>query len=234
MCVKLKTIIFDFDGVILDSAGLKLDAFVEVYSDEVSDKRRCVHQYASLHGGVSRRKKFEYFEKVLFRRNIDAIALDRLCARYGEIVDERLHHAHFIAGAKQAMEDLYLNYDLHVVSGAPEDDLIDLMRAKDLIHYFSNITGAPTTKQDAFKRILLDASIHPFEALAIGDSMTEFEAADLLGIPFLAVVADDSHDPFPSSVPRVRNLNGLVSVIDAMKGGSYYGARPKCESAVRF
>ena len=45
-----KVIIFDFDGVILDSAGLKLRAYPQVYANEDADKVSAIDEYSTLHG----------------------------------------------------------------------------------------------------------------------------------------------------------------------------------------
>lgn len=61
----IKAIFWDFDGVIADSVNVKTDAFYELYlpyGKEVAEK---VKEYHLANGGVSRFKKFEYWETEL-------------------------------------------------------------------------------------------------------------------------------------------------------------------------
>ena len=59
----MKAIIFDFDGVILDSVDVKTKAFKQMYSIYGDDVMRKVVDYHLLNGGISRYKKFKYFHE---------------------------------------------------------------------------------------------------------------------------------------------------------------------------
>ena len=62
----IKAIIFDFDGVILESATIKTDAFAEVVRDYPRDQAEAFVQYHMSHMGISRHVKFRYFiEEIL-------------------------------------------------------------------------------------------------------------------------------------------------------------------------
>ena len=63
--MKPKILIYDFDGVICDSVGLKTDAFVELYSSENENIQKLVKVYHLTNGGISRFEKIKYFETVL-------------------------------------------------------------------------------------------------------------------------------------------------------------------------
>jgi hypothetical protein len=58
--------IFDFDGEVLDSAQIKVDAYVKIYADENPVKVRELVRHAHLHGGTTRRVKFAQYERDLF------------------------------------------------------------------------------------------------------------------------------------------------------------------------
>ena len=52
--MKQKILIYDFDGVICDSVGLKTDAFVELYNTENESIQKLVREYHLANGGISR------------------------------------------------------------------------------------------------------------------------------------------------------------------------------------
>ena len=64
----MKAIIFDFDGVILDSVDVKTKAFKQMYSIYGDDVMRKVVDYHLLNGGISRYEKFKYFHENFLNR----------------------------------------------------------------------------------------------------------------------------------------------------------------------
>ena len=207
------SILFDFDGVILDSARLKTEAFVHCYAGAPEDRLREIVAYQERHGGIGRREKFAHFERTLFGRSGDAATVDELCARFARHVDTAMLEAPFIPGALEALRALSDRMPLHLVSGMPEIELRQVVEKRGLAPFFASIDGSPTTKLTAFRRILDERRTAPTHALAIGDSLTEYDAACALGIPFLAVRADGAPDFFPPHVPRRRDLLGLAELV---------------------
>ncbi len=195
-----RVIIFDFDGVILDSAGLKLDAYLSVYAGEAPDKIRQVRAYAELHGGITRRTKFIQYERELFGRAGDPASIDRLCQRYADAVYQGVLQCPFIAGAQELLRKANGSLKMHVVSGTPETELVEIVKARGLAPFFRSVRGAPATKPEAFAQIIA-AEGEPREGvLAIGDSMTECLAAKANDIAFLGVVSEGANNLFPPDV----------------------------------
>ena len=60
---QYKQVIFDCDGVILDSNDIKSNAFARSLVDEDKELVKQFITYHKKNGGVSRFKKFEYFFK---------------------------------------------------------------------------------------------------------------------------------------------------------------------------
>lgn len=209
---RFKTVIFDFDGVILDSARLKTAAFAEVYSAEHPDLISKVVSYQVEHGGIGRRQKFEYFEREVFRRPGDRETLDGLCERFAQIIDEGMLKCSFIPGAKDVLARLDNVVPMHVVSGMPEDDLRQVIERRGLSRYFRTISGSPKSKHAEFLKVLEMEGSEASESLAVGDSLTEFHAARRIGIPFLAIIAPDVTDLFPDDVNKSIDLRDFESV----------------------
>ena len=71
MKIKLKhfsTLIFDCDGVILNSNKVKSDAFFNVTSCFSESAAKDLVSYHKLNGGVSRYEKFNYFNDKIIPR----------------------------------------------------------------------------------------------------------------------------------------------------------------------
>jgi phosphoglycolate phosphatase-like HAD superfamily hydrolase len=211
---RYSAIIFDFDGVILESVDIKAKAFADIYKDEEPAKVDAVVRYQLLHGGVSRRDKFNYFEAELFARTADSAAIDGLCRRYSEIVLDQVMACPFVPGALEFLEDAHHKLPLHVVSGTPQSELELIVGNRGLRRYFHDIVGAPTRKLQAFAAIAREGGHAPGDVLAVGDSITEYMAALELGMPFLGIVAEPEPNPFPASVPIQNDLVRLSALIE--------------------
>jgi len=59
--LKYDYLIFDCDGVILDSNRLKSQAFADALLDEPPERIKAFVRYHKQHGGISRYEKFRYF-----------------------------------------------------------------------------------------------------------------------------------------------------------------------------
>jgi len=206
-------LLLDFDGVILDSVGIKVDAFLKLYAHEDPDKRQKILEHQRLHGGVTRRVKFRYFETHLFGRDGSDETVERLAAEYARLVHEAVLACPFIPGAQEFLDGAHRRADMHVVSGTPDEELKDIVERRGLARYFVSVHGAPTTKSDAFRAILRGYGYDPERVLAIGDAMTECEAAAMLGIPFLGITYDSDFAVFPPTVPCTRTLEGLADAL---------------------
>jgi len=90
--------------------------------------------------------------------------------------------------------------DMHLVSGTPYDELRSIVEKRGLARFFQSLHGAPASKLGAFREILASGSHNPAGVLAIGDAMTEYLAANELGIAFLGIVPEGADNLFPANV----------------------------------
>jgi phosphoglycolate phosphatase len=215
MCIPQPpdALLMDFDGVILDSAELKTQAFATVYEGEAPSKVEQVLAYQRLHGGVTRRAKFEYFERNIFGRSGDSETIERLASTYRDLIYEAVIACPFVRGTDDFLRAAEGRIDLHVVSGTPQQELREIIDRRNLASYFQTIIGAPTTKLAAFQTILSDRKLIATKAAAIGDAPTEYWAAEELGIPFIGVAPGGQSSPFPVGVPVVQSLEDLPRIL---------------------
>jgi phosphoglycolate phosphatase-like HAD superfamily hydrolase len=203
-------ILLDFDGVIVESVALKIQAYLDIYRDEPPEKLAQIRAHQREHGGVTRRLKFEYFEREVFRRPASAEHLDRLAADYASRVVDGVLACPFVPGALDFLEATYRQAALHLVSGTPHGELHAIVAQRGLGRYFRSVVGAPTTKRDAFAAILAAGGHPPERVVAIGDSITEFDAAQSLGVAFLGI-SDAPDSPFAPSVAVLPTMEGAAS-----------------------
>ena len=206
-------LLLDFDGVILDSVPIKIDAFLKIYANEPPEKLQAVFDHQRAHGGVTRRVKFRHFETQVFGRTVTDEIIESLSASYTRLVHEAVLTCPFIPGARELLECAHGRAAMHVISGTPHEELADIVNRRGLAPYFATLHGAPATKLDAFREIVSTRGYLPHRVLAIGDATTEFLAATELGIPFLGVTPAGEPATFPAGVPVVASLEGVATVL---------------------
>lgn len=208
-----QVLLLDFDGVIVDSVKLKVDAYLTIYAGESPDKLAAVLDYQRRHAGETRRVKFRHFEATLFGRPVTHESIEALSREYTRLVHEAVLQCALIHGAGEFLDAARGAATMHVVSGTPHDELTDIVLRRGLAPYFASWHGAPATKPVAVRELAMAAGVRREQMLAIGDGTTEFDAAAALGIPFLGVVPPDEPSPFPSHVPVVASLAGLATAL---------------------
>lgn len=199
-------IVFDFDGVILDSATLKLDAFVDFYADEGPAVRKAVADYQRVNGGVSRFVKFRHFEETLLGRPLGEERLGALVDRFASLVEDRVAAAPAIPGAVEALERHAGHVPVFVVSATPEDELRRIVERRGLARLFTAVRGSPLTKKQIVPGLLAEHGLDPARTLFVGDSTHDSDAAAACGLPFLGIVAPGVENPFPAGTVTIADL----------------------------
>lgn len=184
--VKLiKTIFWDFDGVILDSMPIRDYGFAKIFEEfdkELVDK---LLEYHTLNGGLSRYVKIRYFYNILLGVEVSYEKVQELADKFSNIMKSELtNKKYLIKETVDFIEKNYQNYNFHIVSGSDEKELNYLCKELDLTQYFKTIEGSPTPKNDLVKNILEKYKYDPKEAILIGDSINDFDAANVNGIKF--------------------------------------------------
>jgi phosphoglycolate phosphatase-like HAD superfamily hydrolase len=95
------------------------------------------------------------------------------------------------------------------VSGTLHEDLVRILNDRNLMQYFVSVIGSPTRKLDAFRAIVAQENYDPMNVVAIGDAATEFDAANVLGMQFVGIVAPLEPDPFPTGTLVYPDLAAL-------------------------
>lgn len=185
--VPIDLIIFDCDGVILDSVNIKTNTFAMLFSQHGEDFVKEVVDYHLANGGVSRYEKFKYYYTELLGQDLDSTKMLELDNSFNEISFQSILQTPFISGAIQFIRQNYRKWSLYVASGAPERELLEIFDKRGLLKYFKGVYGSPTSKKNLVAKIVKDNQVDPESVLMIGDSDTDEEAASFVGTRFLGV-----------------------------------------------
>ena len=181
------SIIFDCDGVILQSNRLKSNAFGEVlmqYDPKVVKKFVAWHKET---GGVSRFEKFAYF----FREQLGLCdweaKTDAACVDFGKIVFKSLCQCPFVPGFERFLAWLQQqNVPLAVNTGGAENEICEVFRIRGLLDNFQIVLGSPTTKFDNMLK-LQEIGLLSAKTIYFGDSKLDLELARDFNLQFVYV-----------------------------------------------
>ncbi len=204
-----KVLLWDYDGVIMDSMPIRGRGFEEVlkeYPKEQVDELMAFHE---LNGGLSRYVKFRYFfEKIRGESITEAQVLD-LAEQFSKIMfelllDEKL----LITDSVSFIKANYQNYEMHIVSGSDGNELRAICAGLGLDGYFKTINGSPTPKKQLVKDVLSSNGYAPEEVVLIGDSINDFEASQVNGIDFIGYNNEDLKSLSPNYLSSFASISG--------------------------
>ncbi len=181
----IKTILWDFDGVILDSMKIKGDGFRELFSEYPLETLDKIELYHYAHGGVSRFDKIRYFYNKILKQEILEEQVVDLAKIFAKIIEKNLYNKeNLIMDSIEFIQKNYQKHNFHIVSGAEHNELNSLCQHFNLSQYFDSIDGSPTKKDILVKNVIEKYNYSKDEVVLIGDTMTDYNASVKNGIGF--------------------------------------------------
>lgn len=183
----IKNIIFDFDGVILDSVPIKTKAFKKLFESFSNEQVEKFIDYHKKNGGISRYLKIKIFFEDILYQSISKKEIQNYAKKYSELTREELTNPKYlIEDAVHFIKKNHQKYSMHIASGADEEDLRYICQQLNLTKYFLSINGSPAKKNEIVSNILRSNHYDTKEVILIGDSINDYEAAYFNNIAFFA------------------------------------------------
>jgi phosphoglycolate phosphatase-like HAD superfamily hydrolase len=183
---KYKVILWDFDGVLMDSMPVRDRGFEIVLSSYPRTEVEQLLVYHRKNGGLSRYVKFRYFFEELRKETISDDQVKALAQQFSEVMRrELLNKELLIDESVQFVKDYHQKLRMHIVSGSDEKELQFLCASLGLADYFLSIHGSPTPKQELVGNLMREAGYRSEDVVFIGDSMNDCEAASRHNINFV-------------------------------------------------
>ncbi|SEN04634.1 Phosphoglycolate phosphatase, HAD superfamily [Nitrosospira multiformis] len=206
-----RAIIFDFDGVVVESGEIKTQAFANLYQEYGEEVMVEVAKYHVLNGGMSRYQKFRYFQETLLEKPpLTAEEERQLDQRFSELVVEAVIASAPVPGAAELIQREAGRIPLFVASGTPETELNTIVVRRGLGSYFTAVRGSPTPKQKLIADILTTHRLLPERVLMIGDALIDYQSAMVNNVAFIGRVRPGDQNPFPAHVDVLPDLSPLL------------------------
>ena len=213
---QIKIIIFDFDGVILDSENSHFIAFneglknlnINISEDEYYSK------YISLDDrGV--------ITNVVNDKNISVTneEIDMIIKNKNDYFESRLiDNSKLFPGVEELIIQLSKNFVLSIGSGANRSEIIKTLKNNNIYDYFEIIVSAnevnnPKPNPETYNRVLdnINTDFNINEIIVIEDSPGGIEAAKSAGLKCIAITNTFDNKQLRKAIKKQKDfLNGKV------------------------
>jgi len=187
-----KVILWDFDGVIMDSMPIRSKGFSLVLKSFPEKQVKELMDFHDVNGGLSRYYKFRYFFETIRNETITEERVQELAQSFSVIMLESLINEDLlIQDSVSFIKRNWQNYNMHIVSGSDGKELRHICESLDLAKYFKSINGSPTHKNELVRALLEENDYDKNQVVLIGDSKNDFEASMVNGIRFIGYNNED-------------------------------------------
>lgn len=215
--VAVQALVFDFDGVLIESVDIKTRAFAQLFAGEPPETVQRIIDFHLRHGGLSRVEKLKAMYREILGRPLPEDRLEALCRAFSELVVNEVVMAPWVEGAEAFLLQHRGRYRFFIVSGTPEEELREIVRRRAIEPLFDGVFGSPRTKEVLLQDVLRDAGLPAAEMVFVGDSATDWAAAHATGVAF--IWRPSPHAPALSGFagPRIRSLVELEGCLMAIE-----------------
>lgn len=185
MSQEIKTIFWDFDGVLMNSNAVRDKGFELVLTDYPKNQVKQLMDFHHANGGLSRYVKFRYFFQEIRKEKITDKQIQVWAGKFSEIMLNNLIKKNLlIQETNDFVKANFQNYNMHIVSGSDGNELRRICKGVGISKFFKSIDGSPTPKIELVSNILIKEGYNPSECALIGDSVNDYEAARINKISF--------------------------------------------------
>ena len=184
MLQRYATLFWDFDGVIKDSIAVKAQAFERLFAPFGAEVAARVRRHHERNGGVSRYEKLPLYLRWAGRHD-SAVEVTRYCELFSAAVRQAVIDSPWVPGAREYLQRNHGRQCCVLLSATPHAEIQSIVAALDIVSWFREVHGAPTSKIEAIRSVLARWQSAPTDALVIGDSDSDYAAARATGVEFL-------------------------------------------------
>ena len=208
-------IVFDFDGVLVESTDVKTHAFGALYAEHGPEIQRCVIEHHVANAGLSRYLKFRFYQEQLLGVPYSEADGVRLSNEFSSMVVDLIVKAPYVRGAHEFLLAHHRSLPLFVASGTPQDELLHIVEKRGMAQYFQKVRGTPATKGEILGDIIGTHGFSAQRVLMVGDAYADWEGAQQAGALFIGRRSGKDVSPFPPGTRIIPDLTVLQSLITA-------------------
>ena len=219
----IKAIIFDFDGVIIESAETKTKTFRRLFERSYPEEVAAIVNYHMQNAGISRYVKFRHIYTNILKQPLSETQEDELGKRFSEIALDEILNAPFVLGVKEFFLKNQKKYYMFIASGTPEEELKSILDHRRIDHLFKEVHGSPKQKHEIIQDIMDRYALSRKEIVFIGDAESDRCASEKAGINFIARITSQNGQELQNSLWRMGDFSELDGILEDIRND--YAAR---------
>ena len=215
MINNAKTIIFDCDGVILNSNQVKRRAYYKVASYYYGTKpANLLIEYLAKNTGNPREHFFSHFLNNILPSGTLGPSSEELVEEVGKEIHTGLINCE-ISSSLFKLRKKNPDTKWLVVSGGVQSELRDIFSIRSLTDFFDGgIYGGPMTKDEILKSLLQKGQID-YPSVYLGDSQYDFEVSSRFNLDFLFLsdwtdFKDWKNYCYNNNIPTFKSISDLL------------------------
>jgi phosphoglycolate phosphatase-like HAD superfamily hydrolase len=197
-------VIFDFDGVILNSHKIKTKAFYKIFEPFGKDIAIKTSKYHLKNIGISRFKKFDFIiENILKDKKISRNFLNK---RFNSYCNKKIEMLNVSKNLINFFKKNSSSYELYVSTATPKKTISNILKKKKLSKYFKKIYGSPDNKIQHINKI----KKNNFTRVFIGDTLEDYISSVKTNTKFILKEHNENKNKLKNlKVHRVKNFKNL-------------------------
>ncbi len=212
--VRCRALFFDFDGVIVESLDIKIEAFRQLYTPYgPAVVERAIDHYVHQ-TGVPRLHRFRHCHKRFLGVDLSEADAQALSDTFGAMVEDLVVACPGVPGAWDFLEAFADTIPCLVVSATPDAELKRIVCRRGLDRFFAEAYGSPPEKTEVLSRILAARGWSAADTVMVGDGLADHRAATANGIGFVGRTHARWKNPFPEGTPTIDDLTDLAAVLE--------------------
>ena len=174
--IPAKVIFWDFDGVIKDSVEVKSDAFEQLFLTFGREIAKKVRRHHEANGGMSRFDKLPLYLKWAGQA-LSPLLVDKYAQQFSLLVTQRVIDSEWVDGVLEYLQSNHSRQQFFLITSTPQQEIENIISQLQIANYFQQVIGSPTTKSEAIQSLLSCYNLNPEQAVMIGDSSGDYNAA---------------------------------------------------------
>ena len=196
----IKVLALDFDGVVLESVAVKDQAIFDLFEDVTVEERQRVLDLHRKTPGINRRDRIKMLLTQGLGKEATSDLVDNYLDRFARLVWDGLMNCSEVLGVRSFLEEVSRQMPCYVVSAAPQEEVRAVAEKRDFAGYFIDIFGTPPGKKERLEEIMLQENVTAQSVLFVGDKISDYNAAKLVGTKFIGRNSVESGTDFPEEV----------------------------------
>ena len=210
--MKYESIIFDFDGVIIESNHVKDKAFYSIFLRYGKEIALYSKKYHLSNRGVSR---FEKVKHVIDKFSLPISDYKYLLEDFSNHVFAGVCSSPLVDGVDNFLEKNFNRYNMYIISATPTDDLLRILDKINISQYFIECYGSPKNKIFWINYLIENKKISIEKSIFIGDASSDKKSANFYNIDFCLRLTGDNSYLNDSSVKY--NINTFFELKEIIK-----------------